>query len=129
MDAVEKIKIKAALANGQKLISGSEFAEYRLKQRYLAYRCNQECAEKAKLWVSLSHSELIIHMDNETPNYRKVPSSLEIINEKDDSLRHALIFSFWKYFEKDASEFYPENINEYQPIWDGYNQWRREQIS
>jgi hypothetical protein len=129
MDAVEKIKIKAALANGQKLISGSELAEYRLKQTYLAERNNQECAEKAKLWVSLSHSELIIHMDNENPNYRKHAPAVEIINETDDSIRHALIVAYWKNNEREPSATAPEWIPDHHSTWDGFNQWRREHLS
>jgi hypothetical protein len=132
IEAIERImlesQIKTAQANGQKLLMGAELAEYKLRQRYLADKYNNDRAEKAKLWLSLSHSELIIHMDNETPNYRKHAPAVEIINESDDSIRHALIVSYWKN-KSDASEFSPELLPDNGLIWDGYNQWRRENPS
>ena len=133
LEAIERIwlesRIKTARANGQELLLGDELVEYKLRQRYLADRYNKDCAERAKLWLSLSHSELVIHMDNETPNYRKHAPALEIINETDDSTRHSLIISYWKNYEKDASKFAPEIGPDNGAIWDGYNQWRRENPS
>jgi hypothetical protein len=133
LEIIEKIwlesRIKTAQANGQKLLFGAELAEHKLRQRYLADRNNQECAEKAKLWLSLSHSELIIHMDNETPNYRKHAPAVEIINETDDSIRHALIVAYWKNYEREPSRYLPELLPENHSTWDGFNQWRRENPS
>jgi hypothetical protein len=133
IEAIERImlesQIKTAQANGQKLLMGAELAEHKLRQRYLSDRNNQECVEKAKLWVSLSHAELIVHMDNETPNYRKHAPAVEIINETDDSIRHALIVSYWKNYETEPSRYLPELLPENHPTWDGYNQWRRENPS
>lgn len=133
LEAIERIwlesRIKTAQANGQKLLMGAELAEHKLRQRYLSDRNNQECVEKAKLWVSLSHAELILHMDNETPNYRRHTLSKEIFNETDDSIRHALIVSYWKNFETEPSRYLPELLPENHPTWDGFNQWRRENPS
>ncbi len=133
LEAIERIwlesRIKTARANGRELLFGAELAEYKMRQRYLADKSNQECTEKAKLWLSLSHAELIIHMDNETPNYRKHAPAVEIINETDDSIRHALIIAYWKNYEREPSRALPELLPENHPRWDGYNQWCRENPS
>ncbi len=129
LQALEKAflnaRIATARANGRELLVGSEANEYRRKQRYLAARKDRLDSEKMSHWLSLSHSELIAHLDSESPNYRKHPLTIAIIDEVDDVKRRELIESYFAHFQKKPSQFAPEISSENAAIWDGYNEWCR----